>query len=60
MCDASYHYDDNLVGWEKIMLGNKKIGAASTIYWKSWVIRKVFTLPKAADKIADETGGWWY
>ena len=48
MCDASYHYDDNLVGWDIIMLGNKKTEAESPIYWKSEVIRKVCTLPKAA------------
>lgn len=30
------------------MLGNKKTEAESPIYWKSGVIRKVCTLPKAA------------
>lgn len=43
MFDASYHHGDNAVG------GNKKTDAASPIYWKSGVIRKVCTLPKAAE-----------
>ena len=48
--DASYHCDDNSVGRELIMLENKKTDAASPIYWKSGVIRKVCTLPKDAGK----------
>ena len=35
VCDASYHHDDNLVGGEMIMLGNKKTEDVSPIYWKS-------------------------
>ena len=31
------------------MLGNKKADAASPIYWKSGVIRKVYISPKAAE-----------
>ena len=48
VCDASNHHDDNSVGGEMIMLGNKKTDAASQIDWKSGVIRKVYTSPKAA------------
>ena len=49
VCDASYHHGDNSVGGEMIMLGNKKTDVVSPIYWKSGVIRKVCTLPKAAE-----------
>ena len=31
VCDASYHYDDNLVGGEMIMLGNKKTEAVNLL-----------------------------
>ena len=41
--------DDNSVGGDLLMLGNKKTDAASPIYWKSGVILKVCTSPKAAD-----------
>ena len=49
MCNASYHHDDNSVSREMIMLATKKTEAASPIYWKSGVIRKVCTLAKAAE-----------
>ena len=49
VCDASYHYDDRSVAGEIIMLGNKNNERAAPIYWKSGVIRKVCTLPKAAE-----------
>ena len=49
MCDAFYHHDDNSVGGEMIMLGNKKTGDVLPIYRKSGVIRKVCTSPKAAE-----------
>ena len=32
VCDASYHYDDNSVRGEMIMLGNKKTNYVSPIY----------------------------
>ena len=34
VCDASYPYNDNSVGGEIIMLGNKKTEDVSPIYWK--------------------------
>ena len=37
--DASYHYDDNSVGGEMILLSSKQTTAASPLYWKSGVIR---------------------
>ena len=49
VCDAFYHLDDNSVTGEMIMLGNKKMEGVSTIYWKSEVIRKVCTSPKAVE-----------
>ena len=49
ICDASYHHEDNSVSGEMILLGSKKTEAASPIYWKSGVIRKVCTSPKAAE-----------
>ena len=39
--DSSYHQDENAVTGEMILLGNKQTVAASPIYWKSGVIRKV-------------------
>ena len=47
--DVSYHQDDNAVSGELILLGNKKTVAASPLYWKSGVIRKVCLSPKAAE-----------
>ena len=49
VCDASYQFYDNSVGGDLLLLGNKKTDAASPIYWKSGVILKVCTSPKAAD-----------
>ena len=49
VCDASYHYDDNSVGGELLMLGNKKTDAALPIFWKSGVIRMVCSSQKAAE-----------
>lgn len=49
VCDASYHYDNRWVAGEIIMLGNKNDERAAPIYWKSRVIRKVCTSPKAAE-----------
>ena len=37
------------MGGEIILLSNKQITAASPLYWKSGVIRKVCTSPKAAE-----------
>jgi len=47
--DASYHQDENAVSGEMILLGNKKMVAASPLYWKSGVIRKVCMSPKAVE-----------
>ena len=47
--DASYHHDDKSVSEEMIMLENKKTEVVSPIYLKSGMIRKVCTLPKAAE-----------
>ena len=47
--DASYHQDENAVSGEMILLGNKKTVAASPLYWKSGVIRKVCMSLKAAE-----------
>jgi hypothetical protein len=47
--DASYNTDNNSVGGEIIMLGNKKTMDVSPMYWKSGVIRRVCTFPKAAE-----------
>ena len=47
--DASYNTDDNSVGGEIIMLGNKRTMTVSPIYWKSGVIRRVCTSPKASE-----------
>jgi hypothetical protein len=49
ICDASYHQEENLVAGEIILLCNKSTEAASPIYWKSGVIRKICTSPKAAE-----------
>ena len=49
VCDASYHYADNSVGGELLILGNKSMDAAPLIFWKSGIIRKVCTSPKAAE-----------
>ena len=58
--DASYHQEGNAVSGEMILLGNKKNVAASPIYWKAGVIRKVCLSPKAAEtrsliKVVDDT-----
>ena len=45
----NYHQDENAVSGEMILLGNKKNMAASPIYWKAGVIRKVCLSPKAAE-----------
>ena len=47
--DASYHQDENAISGEIILLGNTKNMAASPMYWKSGVIRKVCLSPKAAE-----------
>ena len=47
--DASYHQEENAVAGEIILLGNRKTMAASPMYWKSGVIRKVCLSPKAAE-----------
>ena len=47
--DASYHYDENSVSGEIILLSSKKTAVASPLYWKSGVIRKVYTSLKAAE-----------
>ena len=47
--DASYHQDENAVSGEMILLGNTKMVAASPMFWKSGVIRKVCLSPKAAE-----------
>ena len=36
VCDASYHYDDNSVGGELLMLGKKRMDAASTNILQVW------------------------
>ena len=58
--DASYHQEGNAVSGEMILLGNKKNVAASPLYWKAGVIRKVCLSPKAAEtrsliKVVDDT-----
>jgi len=47
--DASYHQDENAVSGEMILLGNTKTVAASPMFWKSGVIRKVCLSPKATE-----------
>ena len=39
--DTSYHHDENALSGEMILLGSKNTMAASPLYWKSGVIRKV-------------------
>ena len=47
--DASYHQEELLVAGERIMMCNREKRNVSLIYWKSGVIRKVCTSPKAAE-----------
>ena len=47
--DALYHQDENAVSGEIILLGNRETTAASLMYWKSGVIRKVCLSLKAAE-----------
>jgi hypothetical protein len=49
ICDASHHQEDNSVAGEMILLCSKSTEVASSVYWKSGVIRKVCTSPKAAE-----------
>ena len=57
--DASYNQEEQSVAGEIIMLGNKDGMNVLQIYWKSGIIRKEFTLPKAGEtrgvmKIVDD------
>ena len=47
--DASYNKEDHSVAGGMILLGSKTTKIASPMYWKSGVIRKIFTCPKAAE-----------
>ena len=47
--DASYHQEECLVIGEMIKMCDKENRNVSQIYWKSGVIRKVCTFPKAAE-----------
>ena len=47
--DASHNQEDNSIAGEMILLSSKTTEAASPIYWKSGVIRKICTSPKAAE-----------
>ena len=47
--DASYRYGDKSLAGELIMLENQKTGKAAPLYWRSGVIRKVCTSPKAEE-----------
>ena len=47
--NASYHQTDNAVAGEMILMGSKKSMAASPLYWRSGVIRKVCLSPKVAE-----------
>lgn len=47
--DASCHQEEMSVTGEIIIIGNKENRRVSLIYWKSGVIRRVCTLPKASE-----------
>ena len=47
--DASYHQSDSAVAGEMIRMGSKKSMAASPMFWRFGVIRKVCLSPKAAE-----------
>ena len=58
--DASYNQEGHSMAGELILLGNKYTNCATPIYWKSRVIRKIYTSPKAAEtravmKIVDDS-----
>ena len=57
--DASYSQEDKSVAGEMILLGSKETKKAVPMFWKSGVIRKICTSPKAAEtrgvmKIVDD------
>ena len=47
--DASYNQEENSVAGEMILLGSKTLLKSSPLYWKSGIIRKICTSPKAAE-----------
>ena len=47
--DASHNQAEHSVAGEMILLGSKTTMVASPMYWKSGVIRKICTSPKAAE-----------
>ena len=47
--DTSYNQEDHLVAGGLILLGSRTTKIASPMYWKSGVIRKICTSPKAAE-----------
>ena len=50
--NTKYYHEELSVSGQIIIIGNKKNKMVSPVYWKSGVIRKVCTSPKAA-----KTGG---
>ena len=47
--DASYHQENPTVAGTIIMLGNVKTKKAAPIYWKSGIVNRVCTSPKASE-----------
>ena len=47
--DASYNQEGHSVAGEMILLGSKNTEVAAPMYWKSGIIRKICTSPKAAE-----------
>ena len=47
--DASYHQKNPTIAGAMIMIGNVKIKRTVTVYWKSGVVNRVCTSPKASE-----------
>ena len=47
--DASYHQENPTIAGTMIMLGNVKTKKAAPVYWKSGVVNRVCTSPKASE-----------
>merc|ERR1711962_855828 len=47
--DASYHQENPTVAGTIIMLGNVKTKKAAPVYWKSGIVNRVCTSPKASE-----------
>ena len=47
--DASYHQENQTIAEAMIMLGNVKTKRTAPVYWKSGVVNRVCTSPKASE-----------